>query len=54
MILPSKDSPVLQRACPDNQNKEAFKAAINTSAGSGVANKNNSKSLHSLFLYIMV
>lgn len=41
MILPSKDSPVLQRACPDNQNKEAFKAAINTSAGSGVANKNN-------------
>ena len=39
MILPSKDSPVLQRS-----SSEALKAAVvNAPAGSGDANKNKSK-----------
>ncbi|KAJ7390774.1 AHA1, activator of heat shock 90kDa protein ATPase [Desmophyllum pertusum] len=40
MILPSKDSPVLQRASPVNQNNEAFSAVVNAPAGSGDGNKN--------------
>ena len=43
MILPSKDSPVLQRAAADTQNNEIFEAAVNNPAGIGDNNKNNSK-----------
>jgi len=49
MILPSKDSPVLQRSSSD-----APKAVVNDPAGSGDANKNKSKWLdiyHTLLLY---
>lgn len=44
MILPSKDSPTLQRAAV-TQNNEALKAAVNNPADN---NKNNSKRLNSI------
>ena len=53
MILPSKDSPVLQRSSPNSQDNETLKAANNFSAGSGDTNKNDSKSMHSLYLGVM-
>lgn len=41
MILPSKDSPALQRSSPNNQESETLKPAENTSASSGDTNKND-------------
>ena len=49
MILPSKDSPVLQRSSSD-----APKAVVDAPVGSGDANENKSKWLdiyHTLLLY---
>ena len=43
MILPSKDSPVLQRTSPGNQNNDEFKAVVNAPVSAGDANKNKSK-----------
>ncbi|KAL9953979.1 hypothetical protein ACROYT_G041464 [Oculina patagonica] len=44
MILPSKDSPVLQRASSSNENNDAFKDAVNAPLSSGDANKNKTNS----------
>lgn len=53
MILPSKGSPILQRSSPNSQDNETLKAANNFSASSGDTIKNDSKSIHSLYLGVM-
>ena len=47
MILPSKDSPVVQRPGSD-QNIDAFKTAVNNPTGTGDKNKKNSKFIRNI------
>lgn len=49
MILPSKGSPNPQRSA-NAENKEAFNAGVNNSAGSAKNDKNKSK-LHNIIMY---